>query len=105
MKLTDLLAKIFANRDREFVDLSTQKSWKEFTVMGEESIREAHYTLAERHYNLALEALNKTEDKDEHLSFCLCNLALSLKSQGRYSESESLYKKAIKLDRKIQAKI
>jgi tetratricopeptide (TPR) repeat protein len=73
--------------------------WNTYTEQGLTALSGARYGEAEKLLQSALEQAEAAGDQ-RHLSMSLNNLAAVFDSEGRYGESESLYKSALAIDEK-----
>ncbi len=74
--------------------------WDRYNVAGQQAMTQGKAAEAERHFQLAVTEAEKFGEKDGRLATSLNNLANCLRAQGRYEESEPVYKRAIQAKEK-----
>ena len=69
--------------------------WDRYNVSAQQAMSQGNTIEAERFFNLALKEAENLPASDPKLSLTLNNLANCLRQQGRYTDAEPLYKRAI----------
>ncbi|MBX9669500.1 MAG: tetratricopeptide repeat protein [Candidatus Obscuribacterales bacterium] len=69
--------------------------WERYNVAGQQAMSQGKQAEAEKHFQLAVTEAEKFGPKDNRLVTSLNNLANCLRAQGRYGESDPVYKRAI----------
>ncbi len=72
-----------------------QTSWEQHMRAGVTAYQQGKYAEAEQHWKAGLEAAEALGTQDPRYATSLNNLALLNKAQGRYTEAEPLYKRAL----------
>src|SRR5437879_6810669 len=71
--------------------------WKELSDRGTEAYHRGAYQEAEKFYADALSQATNCGDRDDRVAASLSGLATAYRAEGKYSQSEKLYQRAIEL--------
>lgn len=74
--------------------------WERYNVAGQQAMSAGKHKDAEGHFQLALTEAEKLGEADARLPTSLNNLANCLRAQGRLTEAEPLYKRALTVKEK-----
>ncbi|MBZ0184830.1 MAG: tetratricopeptide repeat protein [Candidatus Obscuribacterales bacterium] len=74
--------------------------WERYNVAGQQAMSAGKHKDAEEHFKLALKEAETYGENDAKLPTSLNNLANCLRSQGRLSEAEPLYQRALQVKEK-----
>ncbi|HEY9731223.1 MAG TPA: tetratricopeptide repeat protein [Drouetiella sp.] len=69
--------------------------WERYNLSGQQAMSSGRSADAEQAFRLALQEAEKIGAHDPKVAISCVNLANCLRQQGRFAESEELYKKAI----------